>query len=45
MIIGDFYIVGITIYKMKANPPLIIYCNSMLTLSVSAQCVQSVTGR
>jgi len=45
MIVRDFYIADVVIAPNKANPVLIVNANAVLSLSVAAQFLESVTGR
>lgn len=45
MVVAHFDLVGVAIFKSKADPPLIIYGNRVLPLPVSGEWVQAITGR
>ena len=45
MVVTHFDLVGVAIFKSKADPPLIVYGNRVLPLPVSGEWVQAITGR
>ena len=44
MVIGYFHIKGVTIFPNKANTPLVVDGNGMLTGPVTSQVMQAVAG-
>jgi len=45
MIVDDLYIIGVSIMPPKANAPLIVNSDAVLSQSVSAQRFQPISGR
>ena len=45
MVVDDFHIVGIASLPSKADAPLVIDANAVLTLAVALECLELVTGR
>jgi len=45
MVVDNFDLVGVTIAPAKANPPLAVDANAVLTSSIASQYFQTVAGR
>lgn len=45
MIVCNFDIVGVAIMPFKANSPLIVYPNTVLTFAVTMQWLESISRR
>lgn len=45
MVIADFNVKRITIFKAKTYPPLIVDRNRMLAFPITFQCMQSISRR
>lgn len=45
MIVGDFYVVGVSIFPAKADAPLLVNADAVLAFAVAGQCFQLVAGR
>lgn len=45
MIVGDFHIQGVAVFPVKANPPLIVYPDAVLTLPIPGQLFQPIPRR
>ena len=44
MVVDDFHLVGVAVTPTKANPPLIVDADAVLTFPISTQCFQTVAG-
>jgi hypothetical protein len=45
MIVNNLNLIGIAIAPDEANPPLIVYANTILTLAIACQFLKPVGGR
>lgn len=45
MVVDDLDVPGFAIAPHETDPPLVVDANAVLSLSISAQCLQTIAGR
>jgi hypothetical protein len=45
MVVGDFYVIGVSVFEPKTHAPLIVYANRVLSFSVASKPVKPIARR